>query len=133
MATNFSNMGCDQLLSYAQGGVRDAAKAGCPNAKAKYQAAVYALQGTCGWGEDENANATVRQMLAAADNACHAEAYPSGSSSATSTGGRVVTPVGPSAAAVNTTVPVPAQAGFSPWLLVGGLGLLVLLFGKKKR
>ena len=135
MATDFSRMGCDELLSYAQGGVNAAAGAGCPKAKANYQAALYSIQAAgCGWGEDENVNARHRTMLQQADTSCHAEAYGPGGAKAASTAGRTVQPK------ATTTTPSPqvklpgvAKAGFSPWLIIGGLGLALLLFGKKKR
>jgi hypothetical protein len=126
MATNFSNMSCSQLLAYAKGGVTDSAKV-CPGAKASYQTVVDSIGASLGVLGCNNPIAgtfleNYRSGLAIADQACHNAA---------------VTPKTPSTPSTPSTttqtgVTAPAQARFSPWLLVAGLGALVLLFGKKE-
>jgi len=142
MATDFSRKNCSQLHAYAKGGSAAAVGAGCPKSKSAYQhvANEMTVGGGCGSAIVNNYGSLtgIRTALTAADILCHAEAYgPGGARAGTpsvDTGGRVVTPeVDRRVTAAKPVLPGVVKAGISPWLLVGGLGVLVLLFGKKKR
>lgn len=125
MATNYNTMTLAEIRAYAQNALVDAAKL-CPKAYSLY-AATYSH--TLDWTKPEAALGSLRSELAAADSACHNEAYgPGGIYYGKSTSG---------SASSSTSVSIVPTGGTSTWvwlLAIGGVGVgLWLLFGKGRK
>jgi len=123
MATNFSTMTLAEIRAYAQNALVDATKV-CPKAYSLYATA---YSHTLDWTKPEAALGSLRLELAAADSACHNEAYGPGGVKSTGAG----TSAGGSANLVITESATPIWV----WLLaLGGAGIgLWLLFGKGRK